>query len=430
MSKALQSTRSLAYGQVERRLVSQASLVRRDYLWKVYTWGSHHDEALMSRLDIEPTLSELLDPDAVKPGFGYQRGTSKPSLLLRRLPSLKVFEPWGAVLEEWLEAPPSGVKRQPDEGLYTGYRLLARRGVKAGFGPRVRLEDADLSFRHHTYGIPLQGVPKWKAELVYGILLSSLGRYRVFMTSGSWGVWHDSVVAGDILRIPVPDGARTDPAVVGCIRVVNRIRKWVPRSGSSMPTALLHELDDAVYELFGLTSGERDLVEDWKNYKLPVTQGNTSSETMRAFSSLPPDGIVMDLEAIGRPLRDYVETFVAQWNSELKPDAELSWALVRNSEDPIVAALFETREPLDHVAAPPLPTDGFDRERWHEALHVISDGLTSGNGRRLAVDGTVRAVGESYMIVIKRDEARLWSASAAREDFEATLLQAINLRES
>src|SRR5262249_27248772 len=153
-------------------------------------WGNHFDEALMRRLDVERTLAEVLPAGPPFPQYGYQWGRSEPSDVLRRLRSLKTFEPWGPIKDSWLEPPPSGTKRQPDERLYTGYRLLVRRGVKAGFGPHVRLEDEDLSFRHHTYCVPLTDMTDWQAKLIFGTLTSSLGRYRIFMTSGAWGIWH------------------------------------------------------------------------------------------------------------------------------------------------------------------------------------------------------------------------------------------------
>jgi hypothetical protein len=41
----------------------------------------------------------------------------------------------------------------------------------------------------------------------------------------------------------------------------------------------------------------------------------------------------------------------------------------------------------------------------------------------------VRVVSDTDIFVIKRNEKRLWTASAAREDAEAALLQAMYLQE-
>jgi hypothetical protein len=42
----------------------------------------------------------------------------------------------------------------------------------------------------------------------------------------------------------------------------------------------------------------------------------------------------------------------------------------------------------------------------------------------------IRVVSDTQIIIIKRNEMRLWTRSMAREDAEATLLQAIHLQET
>ena len=41
----------------------------------------------------------------------------------------------------------------------------------------------------------------------------------------------------------------------------------------------------------------------------------------------------------------------------------------------------------------------------------------------------LRAVTDSAIIIVKRNEGRLWSATAAREDAEATIAQAMRLQQ-
>ncbi|MET7960972.1 HsdM family class I SAM-dependent methyltransferase [Micromonospora zamorensis] len=450
-SVALQTTRSLAYGRVETHLVGQPALIQREYLWKVYAWGNHHDEALMSRLDLEKTIADVLPDDALH-GYGYQRGRDEPSEVLGSLPSLKRFEPWGPVVPEWLEPPPSGVKRQPDERLYFGYRLLIRRGIKVGFGPLVRLEDQPLSFRHTTYCIPLTSMPKWQAELLFGILLSSLGRYRMFMTSGSWGIWHDSALAQDILGVPVRMYSRKHAAVSRCLELVRRLRQWRPPTTTtrdnqlsmaflmSVPITFMAEtetyydilrlLDQAVYDLFELTSGERDLVEDWQRYLLPLAGGETSPRPTvkreRVHAVLPNRGI----RTIGSPIGDYIDTFVGQWNRELAPDGSLTWEIVSNTAQSVIAAVFETRDLLEPAGQLTKGIDEQSLSRWNSALDKLDTTLKDHLTRKVAREGTVRVVGDSYIVIVKRNEDRLWSSSMAREDFEATLVQAMNLQAS
>jgi methylase of polypeptide subunit release factors len=220
-------SRSLSYASADRRWVHQDALRSRDYLWKVYAWGSHRDAGFMARLELEKTISDLL-PTEPKPGWGYQRGQEVPSVGLASLPSLRSFEPWGKLKESWFEPPPFGVKRQPDERLYDGRRILIGRGVRVGFGPRSRLVNEPLSFRHTIYCLPVHNLAVWQAKIVWATLLSSLGRYSMFMRSGSWGLWHDSVLAEDILNTPVRLPPQRDDLSRSIVSAVESLERGGP----------------------------------------------------------------------------------------------------------------------------------------------------------------------------------------------------------
>jgi hypothetical protein len=422
-SRALASTRSLAVAQIDRRWVEQDALLARDYLWKTYAWGGHHDAAFLARLDSEKRLRDYLG-GAVAPGYGYQRGPRPPSTLLAELPSLAKFQPWGPLQPSWFEDSPTRVKRQPDELLYSGQRIIVGRGVKSGFGPNARLESGAFSFRHHIYCLPLQTVPRWQAETILAVLLSSLGRYRLFMTSGSWGVWHDSFVPEDILGLPM----RMDSVRGSLTRRLSRAVRQLPLASEagaphllsenssaarakppSTPGALLADIDEAVFELFRLGPAERELVTDFHTFTLPVA-GKAS--TPRTLSPLSGSGA----------LQPYVHAFLASWAPELEPAGAFAWGAAEAASG-MTAVVFETV--LRHSAASRV----LDLEAgWRDVLARLDRSLLRPLTSNVRRDGTVRAVSDTSIIIVKRNEPRLWSASAAREDAEATKLQAMSLR--
>ncbi len=453
-SEALQRTKSMGVGRLERRVVAQSSLQAHDYLWKAYAWGGHYDAALLGRLDLEPQLGELLPGDP-EPGWGYQWGNKKPSSLLRKLRSLQTVRPCGPIRPEWLEPPPTGVKHQPDEHLYSGQRLLVSSFVKAGFGPQARLEEEPLSFRHIIYCMPLYGVESWEAKVMLGTLLSSLGRYRLFMLSAGWGVWKDKLNADDLQRIPVrliPEHSATDRLIeaVDALRAaeppedseLDGLWGQRPAPGHTAPATLweeeqatvarqtpsatqaLEDINDAVAELFELSPAERDLVSDF---------GLRLEQTRRRK---PPPPALLPQCRLGRakdlsrndpsPFWRYLATFLTQWNHELKPHrGELNWRLEGDERLSVVAAIFETQA---RGAAPPKEA-GASMEGWRHALNRLGSGLFDVEElrHRLYRDCMLRAVSDTAIVIVKRNEQRLWTATAAREDAEATLLQAMEL---
>jgi hypothetical protein len=431
---ALANTRSLGFARADRRWIDQEALRHRDYLWKTYAWGNHHDASFMARLDAEERLADhtaVARPSA----YGYQRGTNRPSERLAALPSLKRFEIFGSIEDALFEEPPRGVKRQPDERLYAGQRLIVTRGIRSKFGPVARLENSEFSFRHTIYCVPLVGVRQWKAKSILGILLSSLGRYRIFMTSGSWGIWHDSVVPEDILSLPVRLPGASSPEIRRIVRAVDRLRALRP--SSNPPANLFHtaagggrdlqgvtrELDEAVFDLFDLTDAERDLVNDFHRYTLDTVGRRSGWAPDVVRSTTRSVGTLNDV-ALAAPadFHDYLLTFLRTWNRELAPDGEFGWQLVSSYRSSMVAMVFETKL-RSHPA--PLVDDGED---WAGLLQRLGDVQSRHLSKSIRLDGSIRIVTDTSVIVVKNNEARRWTASAAREDAEATMLQAMALR--
>ena len=191
---ALAATGALAHAQLERRWVNQDALANRDYLWKTYAWGNHHDEALMARLDAEERLKNFL-PDDPAPGFGYQRGTARPSERLRSLRSLKRFDYLGTTqLLSSFEDPPTGAKRQPDERLYDGQRIVIASRCQERLWPGGSPRDQTVLLPAHGLLPSLAFRPRLAGERPFSARCCRLSvAIRLFMASGSWGIWHDTL---------------------------------------------------------------------------------------------------------------------------------------------------------------------------------------------------------------------------------------------
>ena len=437
-SKSLAATRALAHAHLERRWVNQYALANRDYLWKTYAWGNHHDEALMARLDAEEKLERFL-PDDPSPGYGYQRGTASPSELLASLPSLDRFDPWGPTSDCRFEHPPIGVKTQPDERRYDGQRIVVANGARSGFGPAARLETSAFSFRHKIYCLPLPSVPEWQAKTILGIILSSLGRYRLFMASGSWGIWRDKIYGRDIRGLPARmagEHSNVTLRISGAVDQLVRIRSSEmsdrllnPDVGTEMSPLndILFDLNEAVFDLFDATEAERDLVRDFINYTLPLVGRKTRwlAQPMVEIGQ-HQRGTASDLGSSATTSRmdKYLSVFLQRWNRELAPNGEFAWLVVASPRAPLIAVVFETQD----YDTPAISVNEAVDDSWRSALKRLGRALERPVTTCIRSTGTLRSVGERSIVIAKRNEARLWTASAAREDAEATILQAINLQ--
>jgi len=290
-----------------------------------------------------------------------------------------------------------------------------------------------------------------KAKVVLAILWSSVARYYLFMTSGTWGPWHDEVLKQTIATIPIrfpTNGAMTNKIV----KVVDELRN-IPnvaeeqtlltpdglpkherdrqaRARGERIRVLEARLDEAVYDLFQLSEDERDRIEELCTLDLDLLYRGMQSSAARPLGW--PEGLARfggrnDLDADeGRQneLCWYLRAFLDLWEPQLEDqDGRLRWRIVRPPEvSSMTAVILETE-----TAANPLPPpENSDEEEWADLLARLDQSTRQPtSSKRVYIDGLVRIVNDSEIAIIKRNERRLWTKSAARDDAEATMVMAM-----
>jgi len=391
---------------------------------------------------LERTLGEEVKGVEPQPRYGWQRGGSAPSgkvAVLREL-SNKAVQPFGPLRDGWFLAPPSGVKRDPDQRIYGGQRLVITRGVREPTGPVARLESEEFTFRHMFYCIPLPHLSEDEAKLALGVLWSSLGRYVLFMTAGSWGGWHDQVTRSDLLGLPVRlkaswgmPKAKHDDAAARVIQAVGALRggsRAFPRLISQPdapraydPDATEHDalcqLDRAIFDLFEASQAERDLVEDfWAESHDLYWKGAKSAAARRVPLPDPPQGTRADLpENPARgDLQRYLAAFLDSWNPQLPDGAELAWQVAASpGRDAISVAFVPT--------GPGYPSPAQTSADWQSMVARCAAVLAQPVSPVFYTSRIVRAAAADGFVVLRENARRLWTASTAREDAEALFVQ-------
>jgi len=431
------------------RIVRQDKMLADDELWKVYWWGSHRDEALLDALRLERTFAEVVGPDGDRIRVGYQEAVKDkhPADWLshfKELPS-KEFRRYGPLPTHTFKDVPSLVHRRGDRTTYEGLRLLIGRGVAQRGHQKgqiiARLETEPFAFRDSIYGVPLADFDQETGEVLLGILWSSLTRYYLFMQSGAWGTWHHELKKDAIQSIPVrmPTDAHLRSRVAAAASELRSLdmqkaglfdpRRQSQRGVDNTIRQLEADLDAAVFDLFELEDAERDLVSDLCTVGLDLFYRGMENSALAPVVPKPGSFIgrrknLKQTVGQSRELRDYIDAFLDVWERELaRKGGQFRWWAIRpDVASPMLAVVFSTEQqdvPL------PEPSESLE-EAWHSVLHLLGkSSLQPYHARRVFIDGMVRVVTETDIVLIKRNERRLWTRSAAREDAEATLHQII-----
>lgn len=445
-TEMVDKTRMVVLALPDIRRVRQIDLACNDFLWKVYWWGNHRDAALIKAIRLHPTLSELAkNRKWPEPGRGFQAASPTykniPSNWLKDYLELdpEYFQRYGQIDPSILRPPPEEVTRLPtSSSIQNGWRLLIGQGITqaAGIDGRVeaRLEPLPYCFNSSIHGMNVNGAEDWERKVLIGIVWSSLARYYYFMTASSWGTWHHQLHCEEAMGLPVCSPSE-DTLRLRIVHIVDELLKW-PTAGKSYKEILYEvapledELDNAIFDLYQLNASERDLVLDLCETNLEFLYRHSEGNAARPVERYPlsPQGLIRDLSDNRRQekgLEGYLYAFLKVWNREIAPEGEFRWRVIRPQHVPMIAVVFTTQEVGDSIPS----LDTTDEQEWASVLGRCSEALKQEISHRIYIDSMVRVVTDREIYIIKRDERRLWTRSMAREDAEATLVQAMHLQE-
>ena len=189
------------------------------------------------------------------------------------------------------------------------------------------------------------------------------------------------------------------------------------RRADSLPPQM-GRVDDGVAELFRLSDAELDLVADF-----------WSAQRKDATSPLPTwpgtGGTAADLDAHSREgIEPYLRVFLTIWNQRLGGTGEFTWNVWSDPRADIIAVVFETREIGTEGGTPRRPDHD---EQWSVALRRLGVQWEAQESQGILRYGMVRAVSDTAIVVVKRNERHLWTATAARQDADATAAQVMTM---
>lgn len=419
-SPALKKTQAILFSRIDIHNLREEDLAAGE-LWKTYWFGRLPDATFLKRLQSRNRLSAFAE--RLKSGRGCQLSPAdKPADKLAKFDALdnKSFSRYGNLS---FVSPPTQVHRLGVIDVYSGKRLLVGRGISEKGEAKgliiARYEEKDFCFTNAVHGIKLKHPEEWRYKTLLGILWSSLSRYYFFLTSSNWGLWHHEIHLDDeLLKLPVVLD-RSNPATERVITVVDMLRNYHPQEYDLLHTdgfpknqieaqrrTWEEELDEAVFELYGLNEEQKDLIRDCCEVTLPFFYKPFDSPgAMPAVENNAPCRI----EA-------YARIFSRRWNAYLEDGIEMRATLHVGAHENMVALEFYPADATDPWDLNP------KGDSWGYVLDQIGNALPQPIGcSQILVDGVIHAVSDYSIIVVKRNERRFWTRSLAREEADSTL---------
>jgi hypothetical protein len=280
---ALKNTQAILLSKYDRQVLRNLNLIDNK-TWKVFWFGRHVDYTLIHRLENYKQLSWYIDRKNSGRDYEYERASKrKDATQLENLKSLnQINSRYGECI---FDTPPKSVYILGTLGSYSGLRILVNEGISENnksFGILIaQFFMEPFCFYRKCYGLKLKIQDINLYKLLLGIIWSSFTRYYFFNTTANWGLWHHKILLDELLQLPVILDTN-HPMANGIINIVDKLRTYNPQKQDiihpdGVPEAEIEaqrrkweaELDEAVFELYGLTEEQKDLIRDCCEVTMP-----------------------------------------------------------------------------------------------------------------------------------------------------------------
>lgn len=402
-------------------------------LFKRRLWMRSPDEKLWQYLTVLPRLGDLLDEFgglmrrhiSSKAGWVIGQGFKpvKPSRLedprysttnceqIAYYPFLQTdaFRPLALPIiggHPWRE---TLVHRAGFVDGFAGPHILIPQGVERKVGRlRAAYTEQSLTFRHSIQAIAFPVEDRPRAKLLTAILNSKLVAWFVFHQTANLGTDRAKVHQTELLDIPFPsphDVAHTASAELLADKIIGVVDAALAAANDLLvtPRDFIGEIDQLVFEYFGLTKDEIAVVEDTLTYLIPAMQ--------------PREGTSPPLwRRCERPDRDaYAEVLARALQGWLLADTRVDVALVGIGADLAVLRLRlvpASNQPFlyEEASAKILETE------MSNVLARIWEVLPTSLPGNFQVIPDLRVFLDGDMYLVKPRQLRYWLRSSALAD--------------
>lgn len=384
-----------------KRLPAFAIATDPDML-KIASWAGARDSCLIQRLRTEfPCIKEVIGKPLCN-GFKTGGGKEVPEKMLLRkwlssgkMPKFQIdSNKLGLLLYIQMEAP-----RKPE--IYNPPLVIISQkpdseGVYSAFSEEL------IVYTQKYSGISLAQEDTHLAHYLNAIINSSLTSYFLFLTASSWGVERDEVTRQDLSRIPIPaPNAENATLVSKIVTIEHQLRT----SDSVEYPSLRHQLNEAVFELYGLDKTERVLVEDGVNLTI-----NLRMEREASIALIKPSP--EELKQYALHLIGVIQPFLQTLRERV-----------------LVAEVIEVRQsPLQVVKFSFLPAPAPEHivqtsqvQELKAVLNRIAEHLPKQIADQIYTRRDLRIYTGKDIYIVKPAQKRYWSRSASLNDADLIL---------
>jgi hypothetical protein len=411
----------------EIKYMDREELLINPVLWKVASWGTTRDAALIKRLRSLPRLQELEEANPkvlrskIREGYIKARKGEKSyeARWLQGKPYLDVnkfrpyiVKPQGVVQDTFFERP-----RDPE--IYSGpLALIHRSKCKAAY-----LDNGSVAYSNKITAVAGQLGQEKLLKWLVAYMNSPLARYYHFLTSTSWAVERGTIIHDEYKEMPfiVPEEAdERFKAILYHFDQIIGLDKQYDSQLLMNANAQIQDHEDAIaeliFDLYSLTQEERHLVEDVVNYEIEFFYWSKRKQRKLNDSKA---------KAVRRPtsdmLEEYAITFVKTVNALLHYQDQMMSATVYHDGAPLSVVRFDLVDKSSGYVQMLglIKESSILRDTLRRLDHLLLEQRTS----TLYMRRHVRIYDGSQLYLVRPSESRFWTRSQALADVDSFIME-------
>lgn len=299
------------------------------------------------------------------------------------------------------------------KGFEEGFKaphILIPQGIEHSQG-RLRASYCaqDVTFRDSIQAISFNQKDERLAKLLTVLLNSSLTAWFLFHHSSNTGMERDKVHQEQLLELPfpspeqIPDNQKANEAVIKAVDLMDELISKKDDLIKSDYSEYMHEVDEIIYQYFGLNENEILLIEDTLNHVIPSMQPRAHSKSM---PSLWKDTTESDWQNYAH----YLSLGLANWIN--KPYRAIT-DLIGSSSDLVVIGvrLTDNKNAKNFTDNRELDIDQILPKIWKSMPQQLPGNFQLIPDLRIFID--------DVLYLVKPRKRRFWLGSTALADADA-----------
>ncbi|EKT3963155.1 N-6 DNA methylase [Flavobacterium psychrophilum] len=377
-------------------------------IWKLAMWGSYFDFELIGRvtkdfLNLENYI-KLSDGvwDCAK---GIMSDSLKPEFIPQKTVSPKLVERYSTSINALI--PNDKFYRKIDPKFIKPPYLIFKEGQsnKKYCASIINYEEY---FTNSLYGFYNNGDFKNSKALCL-FLNSTFSNYFLSISTSTWGIERERINLNELLTIPaILD--RLEEKTINKLSLLSDKISSIKKSDKIIQdiTHIEKQIDNIIYnDILKLTADEQIVIQDTLNYSLDLFEKQEKSKAV-----LPVNDIDVYTKRITKEINDWLD------DDDLKISAT-HYFIDRNCPLYLVKLSFGNQQKETQIS----------KENIYQELKKIDKKLWNKESDNLYFRKKLNYFDGDDIYIIKPNQRRFWSQTAAMEDSKSLLVEILNMKE-